>query len=69
MVWYVIVFLFIGSEIGFYMWEWKVGIFELVILLLFELCMISLLLVLIMIVMKSYCIYEIVFFMGIIGVL
>ena len=25
---YAIAFLFIGSEIGLHMWEWKAGIFE-----------------------------------------
>lgn len=64
---YAIAFLFIGSEIGLYMWEWKAGIFELATSLPFELCTISLLLASIMIVTKSYRIYEIVFFTGIIG--
>lgn len=58
---YAIAFLFIGSEIGLYMWEWKAGIFELATSLPFELCTISLLLASIMIVTKSYRIYEIVF--------
>ena len=49
------------------MWEWKAGIFELATSLPFELCTISLLLASIMIVTKSYRIYEIVFFTGIIG--
>ncbi|AJG59959.1 MULTISPECIES: TIGR02206 family membrane protein [Bacillus] len=47
--------------------EWKAGIFELATSLPFELCTISLLLASIMIVTKSYRIYEIVFFTGIIG--
>ncbi|WP_377866756.1 TIGR02206 family membrane protein [Bacillus sp. R86525] len=64
---YAIAFLFIGSEIGLHMWEWKAGIFELGTSLPFELCTISLLLASIMIVTKSYRIYEIVFFTGIIG--
>ncbi|MED0959241.1 TIGR02206 family membrane protein [Bacillus paramycoides] len=64
---YAIAFLFIGSEIGLHMWEWKAGIFELDTSLPFELCTISLLLASIMIVTKSYRIYEIVFFIGIIG--
>ena len=58
---YAIAFLFIGSEIGLHMWEWKAGIFELATSLPFELCTISLLLASIMIVTKSYRIYEIVF--------
>ena len=57
---YAIAFLFIGSEIGLHMWEWK-GDFELATSLPFELCTISLLLASIMIVTKSYRIYEIVF--------
>ncbi|QWG32149.1 TIGR02206 family membrane protein [Bacillus mycoides] len=64
---YAIAFLFVGSEIGLHMWEWKAGIFELGTSLPFELCTISLLLASIMIVTKSYRIYEIVFFTGIIG--
>ena len=43
------------------MWEWKAGIFELATSLPFELCTISLLLASIMIITKSYRIYEIVF--------
>ena len=57
---YAIAFLFIGSEIGLHMWEWKAGIFARTSLP-FELCTISLLLASIMIVTKSYRIYEIVF--------
>ena len=57
---YVIAFLFIGSEIGLHM-----GVesrdFELATSLPFELCTISLLLASIMIITKSYRIYEIVF--------
>ncbi|MBO1582231.1 MULTISPECIES: YwaF family protein [Bacillus] len=64
---YTMVFLFIGSEIGLDVWQMKAGIFQLSTSLPFELCTISLVLVTIMVITKSYKIYEIVFFTGIIG--
>ncbi|PEB56524.1 TIGR02206 family membrane protein [Bacillus pseudomycoides] len=67
MIRYTIAFLFIGSEIGLDVWQIKAGIFQLSTSLPFELCTISLLLATIMIVTKSYKLYEIVFFTGIIG--
>ncbi|PEY30148.1 TIGR02206 family membrane protein [Bacillus cereus] len=67
MVRYTIAFLLIGSEIGFYMWQVKAGIFQFSTSLPLELCTISLLLATIMVITKSYKIYEIVFFTGIIG--
>ncbi|MFD3449707.1 TIGR02206 family membrane protein [Microbacteriaceae bacterium 4G12] len=67
MVRYTIAFLFIGSEIGLDIWQVKAGIFRLSTSLPFELCTISLLLASIMIITKSYRLYEIVFFTGIIG--
>ncbi|WP_459500382.1 YwaF family protein [Bacillus sp. C1] len=67
MVRYIMAFLFIGSEIGLDVWQMKAGIFQLSTSLPFELCTISLLLATIMLVTKSYKIYEIVFFTGIIG--
>ncbi|MEH7459505.1 TIGR02206 family membrane protein [Bacillus sp. JJ1127] len=67
MIRYTIAFLFIGSEIGLDVWQIKAGIFQLSTSLPFELCTISLLLSTIMIVTKSYKLYEIVFFTGIIG--
>ncbi|PFE06442.1 TIGR02206 family membrane protein [Bacillus cereus] len=67
MVRYAIAFLFIGSEIGLDVWQVKAGIFQLSTSLPFELCTISLLLATMMVITKSYKIYEIVFFTGIIG--
>lgn len=67
MIRYTIAFLFIGSEIGLDVWQVKAGIFQLSTSLPFELCTISLLLATIMMLTKSYRIYEIVFFTGIIG--
>ncbi|PFR27135.1 TIGR02206 family membrane protein [Bacillus cereus] len=64
---YTIAFLFIGSEIGLDVWQVKAGIFQLSTSLPLELCTISLLLATVMVITKSYKIYEIVFFTGIIG--
>ncbi|PGZ97159.1 TIGR02206 family membrane protein [Bacillus pseudomycoides] len=64
---YTIAFLFISSEIGLDIWQVKAGIFQLSTSLPFELCTISLFLASIMIVTKSYKLYEIVFFTGILG--
>ncbi|SFC24579.1 conserved hypothetical integral membrane protein TIGR02206 [Bacillus sp. 491mf] len=67
MVRYTIAFLFIGSEIGLDIWQVKAGLFKLSTSLPFELCTISLFLASIMIITKSYRLYEIVFFTGILG--
>ncbi|WP_242227085.1 TIGR02206 family membrane protein [Bacillus cereus group sp. BfR-BA-01315] len=64
---YAIAFLFIGSEIGLDVWQVKAGIFQLSTSLPFELCTISLVLATIMVITKSYKVYEVVFFTGIIG--
>ena len=67
MVRYTIAVLFIGSEIGLDVWQVKAGIFQPSTSLPFELCTISLFLASIMIITKSYRLYEIVFFTGILG--
>ncbi|KEK24258.1 YwaF family protein [Bacillus gaemokensis] len=67
MVRYTMACFFIGSEIGLDLWQVKAGIFQLSTSLPFELCTVSLLLATIMVITKSYKIYEIVFFTGIIG--
>ncbi|EMA6344174.1 TIGR02206 family membrane protein [Bacillus cytotoxicus] len=64
---YTIAFLLIGSEIGLDIWQVKAGIFNLRTSLPFELCTISLLLATVMVITKSYKLYEILFFTGIIG--
>lgn len=64
MVRYAIAFLFIGSEIGLDVWQVKAGIFQSSTSLPFELCTISLLLATMMVITKSYKIYEIVFLRG-----